>query len=259
MKQKCQIILLPTTDEDAIMSMGVNKKSLYLNTDNTNPLLTNQHLYICSEEEIKLDDYIYDSWNKGEERIHKVTRNPEYFQNGLGSKLACENNRKRYFKVIASTDKSLSLANISFKFIEQYVSCNGDVKECYVEMNSRTKVYSASLDFKWKDNLKLSLSNELIISLEEKNVIKDAINKLITFRKIVESIQLNTFSAKEIEDCYKALSLIEEKKMYNREDLLNILLEHQKYLDSRDGLYPFYPEYDKDQLNEITKWLDENY
>lgn len=156
MKQECIPILLPSVElvNGMILLEGTKLRiAKSLSKDVFNSKTKGQHLYICSNLEIKLDDYIYDI---KENIIHKVTRNFTCFNN----------HKKRFFKIIASTDSSLNLPKIPQKFIEQYVSSNGEIKEFFVEYEEFEQIIHSHMKDKYYE-LKLSPSNEIIISFEE--------------------------------------------------------------------------------------------
>lgn len=93
MKKKCKVVMLPTNDKKAPILSYLNDKSLQYFTNEywSNPDLTKRHIYILSDEEIKVGDWCYSALLS----IFQYLNNSEPTTN-------C-------YKIIATTDKSLGL------------------------------------------------------------------------------------------------------------------------------------------------------
>lgn len=100
----------------------------------------NQHLYLTSNEEIKFGDWYYDNEM---ESINKSS-----YPNELPPFL-----KRRCFKVIASTDKSLGLPSISDKDLQDY-----------------TKSYNeGNIIIEWEVEMTATPDNSVIINNLKKN------------------------------------------------------------------------------------------
>src|SRR6476661_8618022 len=105
---KRQVVMLPTQDEKApILSYLDNKNLQYFPKDYwSNDNLTKRHLYILSDEEIKVGDFVLNMYNGTS--IFKITK---VFSDGYeGQKIDDEfvyyGLNKTLKKIIATTDKS---------------------------------------------------------------------------------------------------------------------------------------------------------
>lgn len=182
MKKKCKIVRLTSDNEsklrldnNGVLSFEPNIKGLYYNGLEH----TYQHLYLVSNEEIKYNDWYIDDTNQIRQSI---TDDKEYWDV-----------RQDYLKIIATTDKSLSIteSNVSFtdrdiqvvlpwipeSFIKAYVESNGEIDEVMVEYSS---IPADRAPNGWDTYVETTEDNEVIISLPKKKIYtRDEVIKLI--------------------------------------------------------------------------------
>lgn len=126
--KKCKVVLLPNKGDATIGSIfkctkltdlhdpeiDVNIGQLVVNVNRSisgsNEYFEHQSLYITSNDEIKIDDKVYDSYRK-------VLLDCPDMENVNFYKLS----RNRYEKIISSDDSSLNLPKPNKSFIEKYV------------------------------------------------------------------------------------------------------------------------------------------
>ncbi len=127
--KKCRVVLLSNNSTATIGSIfkctkltklhdpevDVNIGQLVLNVNKnisgSNEYFEHQSLYITSNDEIKVDDKVYDSYRK-------VVLDCPDMDNANFYKLS----RNRYVKIISSNDSSLNLPQPNKLFIEKYVN-----------------------------------------------------------------------------------------------------------------------------------------
>lgn len=122
MKKKCKVVMLPTEKASTITTHSSNG-CLYITGSKPRLAnfvsLTNQHLYLISDDEIKEGDWFYNEMNK---IVVKATNRYSEMKNPIPHK-----------KVIASTDELLD-----------FCGCGGrlnDKNETYHKMGCRNKYY----------------------------------------------------------------------------------------------------------------------
>lgn len=142
----CKVVMLPTNEK------AVFKGQLILNKDNNTFYVSNRdifkedwiklctphlvkphHIYIVSDEEIKECDWCFNSYDN---RIWKYKSSP--------CPLPFWGNKYTLIKIIASTDKSLGLPQLSQEFLEAYV-------KAYNEGKPLTEVIVEYHEGYWKD------------------------------------------------------------------------------------------------------------
>ena len=111
--QECEVVML-ATDKRSNLQLNVIHKTLFSDKEGAEiPSQPFQHLYIVSNEEIKKGDWyvIVQDSKKG----YQVATKPASIEEvSLQNKFNCK-------KIVASTDKSLSLPQPSQAFIEKYI------------------------------------------------------------------------------------------------------------------------------------------
>jgi hypothetical protein len=131
MKTQVNVVTLPTEKASHIGFYTDPKDTrLYFNSSKT-PLLKNQpnwkpqHLYFLSDDEIKEEDWCYDTLrniiSKCIEIIPKDIKPNDYlvFEGNMG------NPRDTYKKIIATTDESLGLPRPSNEFLKKFCELGG--------------------------------------------------------------------------------------------------------------------------------------
>lgn len=148
-KDKSPLVILRNDDKEIILSSTINKNHLAHNWNY-------QHLYLVSEQEIKEDDWYIDL--KNPERAWKYYRNDEpwYVE---------EEGQKNIRKIIATTDKSLSLPLIPDSFIERWVRWQGDIDKVRLKMENPFENLSPEKPPVWQ--LALDKNDFVIIFLLE--------------------------------------------------------------------------------------------
>lgn len=141
MNKKCNVVLLPQNkkgwDKGEIITLSPTEldiakadssSGLYNTVAPDNFVYQAQHLYFCSDDEIKEGDWF----------INIITN--RIF--GPATYADVENRRdgKDYMvKVVASTDSSLGLPLIPQSFLQEYVRSNGNIKEVWLEQQRWAK------------------------------------------------------------------------------------------------------------------------
>lgn len=124
MKQKAQILLLPTEKESNLYLFEKTNKLILSNHPNQKDEATSQHLYILSNKKIKEGDWGYDAFHG----IFKVT----------------DNALKSTKKIIATTDKTLNLPSPTQDFIEKYIKSYNEGNEITDVLVEYEKHYGSS-------------------------------------------------------------------------------------------------------------------
>ena len=187
-KKKCQIIML-STNEKAISSeftIGKRIKTTEKTPDKlvygcalSDIIFQRQHLYILSDEKIKVGDWVLVQCSEIEvTHIRKVTGYDK-------EQLLFDNNNHIYMdyctKIIATTDKTLGLAEISKEFIETYIlSYNmGSMNTITEIMVEYEEIISYSL--KKVDHYKLKIDENNCISIKavKTNYSKEEVKSLL--------------------------------------------------------------------------------
>ena len=163
--KQCKVILLPTKNTDTILTLYRNNNELSLNNDRLE-YHTNQHLYIVSNDEIKIGDWFLDMYNLQESGIQKCTAN--HINSFQRKGISCN-------KIIATTDKLLLIPTIPKIYLERYIKLyNLGVKESNVSVeyieewvtNKKSKHYNIQdsiQNTKLKTKLNITKNNEIII------------------------------------------------------------------------------------------------
>lgn len=113
---KCKVVMLPTKGCSTLY-IGNNGK---IYNQSQIPFSGNQHLYLTSDREIKMDDWYIDNTNA----VRKcIVDDKDYWAR-----------RTNYKKVEATTDASLGLPIIPQSFIGKYVSAQGKIDAVNIEM-----------------------------------------------------------------------------------------------------------------------------
>ena len=156
--------MLPTNEASSLLLAQGKLYYTGSNTESPKNSSKNQHLYLTSDEEIKKDDWFY---------YPLVGTVRQY----LGAEDNLEISRHKVFKVIATTDKSLTLPQIYESFIKVYVEANGDIKEVLVEYIKKTSHFVDQHDtstwFKGYYTIKLRPDNAVITHSSTKTYTED--------------------------------------------------------------------------------------
>jgi len=111
LKEPCKVVMLPTKSSTCFYKLG---HSLYkLNElQIVNDTSVGQHLYICSTEEIKEGDWVYNEYGKGVIHCTKIIKKEDYAfcrnYDEQGKQSGCGDLKlSNLVKIIASTDTSL--------------------------------------------------------------------------------------------------------------------------------------------------------
>lgn len=133
MLKKHRVVILQTNQKASFGVLTHNNEFIYPNKKGwdyitTRDYIKGYHLYILSDDEIKLDDWYFSHGNKSEKySVHKCdTERLVYICN--------ESNVAEYCnKIIASTNPDLKLPLPSNAFIQKYCEMNGNIDEVMVE------------------------------------------------------------------------------------------------------------------------------
>mgnify|MGYP007048010843 FL=1 len=172
MEKNHRVIMLPTEKTSYIYK---SEQGLHFSLSTVKGIgtLTNQHLFLISDDEIKIGDwYMYCNYEDNTWWLRQCTlAEGNIIRSEMGSCLKSECK-----KVIASTDPKLQLSGISKQFIKAYVKANG-IDEVMVEYITSTSTYFHDMtkggsirrgdDVKIIPRLKLTDNNEVIIHLEK--------------------------------------------------------------------------------------------
>lgn len=180
MLKKCLVVMLSTNEKTSIYLNSIEKISNLIFNPNNFPYhedliadndWISQYLYILSSDEIKEDDWCI---NKNLDTLYQVKDIPETY-----------NPSKDWYKIIATTDKSLNLPGISQSFIEKYIEKYNKgkkieevnvvyidiLKESILEIQSKEIISKGRYQPKVKDNtisikkIKTSWNREEVVSL----------------------------------------------------------------------------------------------
>ena len=188
-KKKCQIIML-STDKKAIGSEFTIGKRVKANTEKpinelvygfalSDIIFQRQHLYILSDEKIKVGDWVLVQCSEIEvTHIRKVTGYDK-------EQFLFDNNNQIYMdyctKIIATTDNSLGLPKLSKEFIETYIlSYNmgsmNTITEIMVEYEEIISYSSKKVDHY---KLKIDENNCISITAVKTNYSKEEVKSLL--------------------------------------------------------------------------------
>jgi len=159
----CKPIMLPTTDISAPIHMEKYESWLFPNKGN---LSGTHHLYLVSEQKIKEGNYGF-----GEHHGYNGTRMEVYQQRAVGGGMSFG----KQMKVIATTDKSLSLPLIPSSFIERWVNEQGKIDKVRVRTNingAGKQVIDTGIIHHYNGNA-TSMSEIIILPIEDKTYNKE--------------------------------------------------------------------------------------
>lgn len=177
------VVMLPTkekaTNEDISYKgeLYLWKNKLYYKTDSEYPLLQSKsyHLYILSDEEIKEGDWFIQNNKELLQYKRKSNTIGCFFDNN--NELQTFHSNKR-LKIIASTDKSLNLPELSDTFTKEYIkeyNKGNKIEEVLVEYDSEliTKNEEDADYFNYDDGTKLNKNfNKIKVSKDNTIIIK---------------------------------------------------------------------------------------
>jgi hypothetical protein len=151
LKEKCQIVMLPTNSLTTKLYRSKFEDKLYYN-DGVGNLNRRFYLYICSDREIKEGDWcIYKNkfgathlckafkekpWNNDGKTVSRMLYKASWHSLEIDEGITPLPDE--IFKIEASTDKSLSLPTPSKEFIQKYVEKYNEgnsIREVLVEMS----------------------------------------------------------------------------------------------------------------------------
>jgi hypothetical protein len=172
-KMKCKVVILATNE---IQANGVqiikNNKNNELKIPSTGGALRRiiagsavwktQHLYLVSDEEIKVGDYY----------LSETFGKFNFF--GQKPSILTEDDTELYikykelcYKIIATTDTTLNLPLIPQSFIEKYVEVNGKIEEVMVNLENYRHYNNPDIrkaDFEYRNRIETRKDNTVIIS-----------------------------------------------------------------------------------------------
>jgi len=147
------VVMLPTEKASHLYILNKELKFGFYNQKSKPEWtdLINQHLYITSDEEIKEGDW--------------------YYNNHYNSVALCTSihalNRNNQFKIIATTDTSLELPQLSQSFIKTYIEAYNNGKVIDKVMVEYTKFEN----IRWSDEWQKFTNNEEILKVDRNNEI----------------------------------------------------------------------------------------
>ena len=163
---KCSLVMLPTDKITNLILETKNNNLFFTTSDIINSIMQYQHLYILSDEEIKVNDYQYCKlhsitkasnllWTK-QENCKKiiVTTNPELI---IKDWLKIGNDMKG-----GKYEQLNYIPQIPQEFIQEFIKANGKgFEEVLVEVNSFSE-----LSGKYPDIYKLKLSSDNSVNIK---------------------------------------------------------------------------------------------
>ena len=168
MKLKRKAVMLPTNkkaNDSSCMALDTQLNKLlsakeYLVTHfNSNDRFKTQHLYILSDEEIKVGDWYFDECLDKPRKC--ITDNKEYWAV-----------RKNYKKIIATTDKSLELPEPPPEFIDKFIreyNKGNVIQNVMVEYDAYNRSTTWEYDESEIIELKVDKNNYITITREKES------------------------------------------------------------------------------------------
>lgn len=118
--KKCKIILLPTNDKLGSIKIHKETGKIYnLNMTVSSQITYKFHMYICLNEQATTNDLLYSY------KYNKIMSYKEVMK--------YDGEIKSYYKVIATTDKSLGIYKIPKGFIDEFIKLKGAITDIFVE------------------------------------------------------------------------------------------------------------------------------
>jgi hypothetical protein len=132
LKKKCEVRMVTTMDNTIIKLNLSNELLLNHYTASACP---NQHLYFLSNDIILEDDWCL--WNNFPRKVTNLDGSIGFLSQEKTTFLFLEHNDKNVKKIIASTDKTMSLGEPSPQFIQKYAE----------EYNKRNVIKEVNIEF----------------------------------------------------------------------------------------------------------------
>lgn len=182
--KECKIILWPTNDKLGSIKMNKITNEMYgPNIAISNTLAYKFHVYICIEESANADDWVYSY------KYNNIMTYNELIQR--------DKEPKSYYKVIATTNKSLGVFKIAQSFINEFVELNGNINRIYVEYleydstklnlyNNTVFIHKIKDDFSFDEVVNILLRYNYSIgeyNVSKKNCIEWLIKKYINHER----------------------------------------------------------------------------
>lgn len=176
--QECDIIILPTVEFSSIGQYIDTNEFVFNLKENDIPRGEFQHLYFISDKEIKDGDWYYDV------KLNRV------YQSASGHNNEFYNEKSRYYKIIATTDKELdihwnrqnykALPRPSNEFLKKFCELGGIKKvlvECVdngyeVDMEGRGGMDEGETCWLSKMELKIAPDNTITIKVIDSHSVK---------------------------------------------------------------------------------------
>ncbi len=173
--KECNLVMIATENESNISkrnSLVIDKFSVKQNTVEyifpkikTNRFWDNQYLYVTSNDNILVHDWVLDS-TKQLRQVLNISSDNRLYLSGIDFLSILPQSCK---KIIASTDESLNLSLIPFDFIKEYCKLNGNINKISVEYEITKypdlhllKLYNNTISIK---SIKNNWSREEVIEL----------------------------------------------------------------------------------------------
>ena len=239
--KKAQVERLPTNEKSLNSVFSLRSDKPYLMSEQNSPFKariydtkdlyhTYFNLYIISDNEIKLFDWVY---NNKENIVEQITSKTQLI-------FVLEENKENqtFKKIIATTDASLGLPQLSQQFIEKYIeeyNKSQQITECLVEYE---EIYPKHFTYNPNENIITRLKVDK--------------NNTITIKKVKDSYTREEVDRMLDEQASKTTAEMMEKfKDYkSREEIKSLLFKFTNHFDLKRNI--------EITLDMQSKWLEEN-
>lgn len=217
MKQKVDVVILPTKDFSSHISKGKINNFLFYSPDGLGSMKESiknaeepQHIYFVSAtDEIKENDLAFgERWSKPIQNIYGPIGSV------IGSKDYIADNFK---KIVATTDTSLNIPLIPEQFVKDYVTAQGNIREVWIEIND---IVRAEYSEEYNDDV-IVLNGDIIMS-GDNQVDSDKLDKCLAVYQGKPKLTRNN----EVIICK------EEKDTFTKEDLKKAFEAGKAYKES---------------------------
>jgi hypothetical protein len=173
LKQKCQIVMLSTENKysEGLLCIRIKDGKLYKHTRDMRWYGINQHFYILSNDEIQEGDYVYENNLNQETSIYQIyKRNYRLcFFRFSNVPVWLDKTYHTAKKIIATTDNSLKIPEISEQQIGKYIKMynqGNPIDEVLVEYEQGEEYvdpeYPIAIGGGYEYNLKVNLKDNTI-------------------------------------------------------------------------------------------------
>ena len=190
MKKKCKVVMLTTKKTCPKNGIFINVNGNPVQAAYYNPMKKQQHLYIISDDEIEVGDWVYNTklnklWQHKGKNVAVVSISNKKVIASTDSELFQTTDYKEFDLVDGdkgSMEARKQLPQIPESFIKAYVEAGG-IDEVMVEYDTQNFLDKSNGLFEEKElinGLKLTDNNEVIIlMLEEKMYSRDEVIRLL--------------------------------------------------------------------------------